>query len=213
MRLYISLHTVIRINERCMHPLSYCKTSIMCLQWIYHCNFFQQPVFADIDEMTEQFDSVVDLLLNFILINYWIILWYPKVYCACWVWVWIDSQTVRTSAPMTINWEYSYVKILSWCNVWSSFNNEQNLNVVFKCTCCLYLQIIKILCPVKFEISHFNLIFDLSIFSVYGHGVWFWLMVLFLLSGWSAWLWLTTPRSREDHITPSPSKNIWGPRR
>ena len=29
---------VIRITEKCwiMHPLAYCKTSIMCMQWLYH---------------------------------------------------------------------------------------------------------------------------------------------------------------------------------
>ena len=46
---------------------------------------------------------------------------------------------------------------------------NQNFKIMFKSTFCSYLQIIITVCPKKI-IRYSNLILDLSMFSVYGHG-------------------------------------------
>ena len=46
---------------------------------------------------------------------------------------------------------------------------NQNFKNMFKRTICSYLQIIKTVYPVKFEIFKIYIL-DLSIFTIYGHG-------------------------------------------
>ena len=48
---------------------------------------------------------------------------------------------------------------------------NQKFDIVFRCTCCVYMQLIKTLCQEKIKII--RIFFYLSLFSVYGHGAWF----------------------------------------